>query len=208
MAGLGRRLGMKLLAGLLLALLYCGQAAAQTLLVLGDSISAGYGLEPGQGWVDLCQMRLQREFPHWSVVNASVSGETTAGGRVRLPALLAQHRPQLVLIELGANDGLRGQPLALAQANLQAMIEAAQQSGARVMLLGMRLPPNYGLRFTEAFSRLYATLAQQQQTALVPFLLEGVGGVSQYMQADGLHPNAAGQSLLLENVWKPLQPLL
>lgn len=204
MAGLWRRL----VAGVLLALLMSGQAAAQTLLLVGDSISAGYGLEPGQGWADLFQMRLREQKPGWALVNASISGDTTSGGLARLPALLQRHAPQLVLIELGGNDGLRGQPPARMQANLQAMVRAARASGAQVVLLGMQLPPNYGPRYTRAFAAVYQAVADSEGTALVPFLLDGVGGVRELMQADGVHPNAAAQPRLLENVWPVVAPLL
>lgn len=204
MAGLLRRLA----AALSLSLLMAGTAAAQTLLVVGDSISAGYGLEPGQGWVDLFRMRLAEQAPAWTLVNASISGDTSSGGRARLPGLLAQHRPALVLIELGANDGLRGQPPAVLEQNLTRMIEAARQQGARVVLLGMQLPPNYGPRYTRDFAAVYPQVAQQHRVPLVPFLLEGVGGVPAMVQADGLHPNAAAQPKLLENVWPVVEPLL
>ncbi len=204
MAGLWRRL----VAGVLLALLMSGQAAAQTLLLVGDSISAGYGLEPGQGWADLFQMRLREQKPGWTLVNASISGDTTSGGLARLPALLQRHAPQLVLIELGGNDGLRGQPPARMQANLQEMVRAARASGAQVVLLGMQLPPNYGPRYTRAFSAVFKAVADTEGAALVPFLLDGVGGVPGLMQADGVHPNAAAQPRLLENVWPVVAPLL
>ena len=146
--------------------------------------------------------------PDWRVVNASVSGDTSAGGLARLPALLETHAPQLVLIELGGNDGLRGQPPLQLQQNLAAMIEQSRAAGAQVLLLGMKLPPNYGPRYSSAFEQVYAELAEQEKVALVPFLLEGVGGVRALIQADGIHPTAEAQSILLENVWPTLQPLL
>ncbi|MNN13690.1 Esterase TesA precursor [compost metagenome] len=197
-----------LLRGCLGLLLLAQNAAAGTLLVVGDSISAAFGLETRDGWVNLLASRLQREAPDWRVVNASVSGDTSAGGLARLPALLETHAPQLVLIELGGNDGLRGQPPLQLQQNLAAMIEQSRAAGAQVLLLGMKLPPNYGPRYSSAFEQVYAELAEQEQVALVPFLLEGVGGVRALIQADGIHPTAEAQSILLENVWPTLQPLL
>lgn len=187
------------------------------LLVLGDSISAGYGLEPQQGWVVLLQQRLQKRLqqhdtdnnlPAYRVINASISGDTTSGGLRRLPPLLQQYHPELVLIELGANDGLRGTPLPLIERNLQQLVEMGQQAGAQVVVLGMRIPPNYGPRYGEGFYRLFDTVASQSQSAYLPFLMAGVGGVPELMQSDGLHPNLAAQPLLLENVWPVLQPLL
>jgi acyl-CoA thioesterase-1 len=142
------------------------------------------------------------------VVNASISGDTSAGGAARLPRLLAEHQPNLVILELGGNDGLRGQAPAQLQQNLASMIKQAQKAGAKVLLLGMRLPPNYGVRYTTAFAQVFASLAQEQQVALVPFFLEGVGGVPAMMQRDGIHPAAAAQPLLLENLWPVLKSLL
>ncbi len=181
-------------------------AMAATLLVVGDSISAAFGLETQQGWVSLLEARLHERAPAWRVVNASRSGETSSGGLARLPALLAKHQPQMVVIELGGNDGLRGQDPALLRANLRQMIEQSQQAGAKVTLLGMRLPPSYGERYTQAFAAVFHELATQTPT--VPFLLEGVGGVPALMQADGIHPNAEAQAQLLENAWLVLAPLL
>jgi len=193
---------------LVLLLLLAQEAAAGTLLVVGDSISAALGLETSQGWVALLEKRLvEGGFAH-RVVNASISGDTSAGGLARLPALLAAHRPSLVILELGGNDGLRGQPPAQLQQNLAAMIERAQASGAQVLLLGMKLPPNYGARYNRAFTQVYSSLAVEKQVPLVPFFLEGVGGVPAMMQRDGLHPTAAAQSRLLDNLWPALKPLL
>lgn len=183
-------------------------AMARTLLVVGDSISAGYGLAEGQGWVRLLERRLQAQRLDYQVVNASISGDTTAGGLARLPRLLADHQPAVVAIELGGNDGLRGQPLAQFERNLTALVEQAKARGARVLLLGMRLPPNYGPRYTDGFAQVYTDVAKAQQVALVPFLLEGVGGDPAYMQADGIHPQANAQQRLLDNAWPQLQPLL
>lgn len=183
-------------------------AMARTLLVVGDSISAGYGLAEGQGWVRLLERRLQEQKSDYQVVNASISGDTTAGGLARLQRLLADHRPAVVAIELGGNDGLRGQPLAQFQRNLTALVEQAKAKGARVLLLGMRLPPNYGPRYTDGFAQVYVDVAKAQQVALVPFLLEGVGGDPAFMQPDGIHPQANAQQRLLDNAWPQLQPLL
>ncbi|QLC72278.1 arylesterase [Pseudomonas sp. LPB0260] len=183
-------------------------AVADTVLVVGDSISAAFGLDTRQGWVALLEQRLAAQgYPH-RVVNASISGDTSAGGAARLPALLAEHRPSLVVLELGGNDGLRGQPLAQLQQNLSAMVDQARGSGARVLLLGMRLPPNYGARYTRGFAEVFTALAEEKQVALVPFFLEGVGGAPGMMQDDGIHPTAAAQPVLLENIWPRLQPLL
>ena len=192
-----------------LALMCMAQnAAAGTILIVGDSISAGFGLDTRLGWVSLLEQRLEREGHDDRVVNASISGDTSAGGQARLPALLTEHKPDVVIVELGGNDGLRGQPPAQLQQNLAAMIDAAKTAGAKVLLLGMQLPPNYGVRYTEAFARVYTQLADEKQIALVPFFLEGVGGNPQWMQADGLHPAAAAQKRLLDNVWPVLKPLL
>ena len=192
-----------------LALMCMAQnAAAGTILIVGDSISAGFGLDTRLGWVSLLEQRLEREGHDDRVVNASISGDTSAGGQARLPALLTEHKPDGVIVELGGNDGLRGQPPAQLQQNLAAMIDAAKTAGAKVLLLGMQLPPNYGVRYTEAFARVYTQLADEKQIALVPFFLEGVGGHPELMQADGLHPAAAGQKRLLDNVWPALKPLL
>ena len=192
-----------------LALMCMAQnAAAGTILIVGDSISAGFGLDTRLGWVSLLEQRLEREGHDDRVVNASISGDTSAGGQARLPALLTEHKPDVVIVELGGNDGLRGQPPAQLQQNLAAMIDAAKTAGAKVLLLGMQLPPNYGPRYTEAFARVYTQLADEKQIALVPFFLEGVGGHPELMQADGLHPAAAAQKRLLDNVWPVLKPLL
>lgn len=183
-------------------------AVAGTVLVVGDSISAGFGLNTGQGWVNLLQKRLEQEGNATQVVNASISGDTSAGGRARLPALLEAHKPELVVVELGGNDGLRGQAPAQLQQNLASMIDQARDSGAKVALLGMRLPPNYGVRYTTAFANVYTDLAKAKDVPLVPFFLEGVGGVPQLMQADGIHPAQGAQQRLLENAWPVIEPLL
>ena len=184
------------------------RAAEGTLLVFGDSLSAAYGLEASQGWVSLLQQRLTTAGYGLKVVNASVSGETTSGGRNRLNRALDQHRPAIVILELGANDGLRGLPLTAARDNLDTMISAIKARHAKTLLVGVQLPPNYGAAYTTRFRDLFAELARKHRTALVPFLMEGVALDPALMQADGLHPNAAGQPRLLDNVWKALKPLL
>lgn len=189
-------------------LLWAQGAVAGTLLVLGDSISAAFGLDTRQGWVSLLEQRLAAEGFDYQVVNASVSGDTSAGGLARLPTLLAEHRPDLLIVELGGNDGLRGQPPAQLQQNLAAIILSARESGARVLLLGMQLPPNYGARYNALFSQVYADVAGAAQVPLLGFFLDGVGGVPALMQGDGIHPNAAAQPRLLDNLWPQLKPLL
>ncbi|KTC32063.1 MAG: arylesterase [Pseudomonas sp.] len=192
-----------------LALMCMAQnAAAGTVLIVGDSISAAFGLDTRQGWVALLEKRLVDQGFSARVVNASVSGDTSAGGQARLPALLAEHKPEVVVLELGGNDGLRGQPPQQLQQNLASMIDSSRTAGAKVLLLGMQLPPNYGVRYTQAFAKVYDQLATEKQVALVPFFLDGVGGHPELMQADGLHPAAAAQGKLLENVWPTLKPLL
>lgn len=179
----------------------------QTILVLGDSLSAAHGIAQNQGWVTLLAERMAQKTPPWKVINASISGETTSGGLTRLPALLATHKPQWVMIELGANDGLRGLPLKIMRQNLQRMIELNQQSGAKVLLVGMMLPPNYGFTYTTPFTAMYQQLAEEQRLPLVPFLLDGVANDPRLMQYDGLHPNAAAQPVILENLWRVAEPL-
>lgn len=178
---------------------------ARTLLVIGDSLSAGYGLEPGQGWVTLLESRLQSEGYGYRVVNASISGDTTGGGLRRLPRALQQHRPAVVLIELGGNDGLRGTPIEVIRKNLATMIELSRDAGARVVLAGMQMPPNYGSKYAVAFAQVYAELAEESGTALIGFFMDGVVLDRNLMQADGIHPNAAGQPRLLENAWPVLE---
>jgi len=194
-------------AGLGLLLLSQG-AAAGTVLIVGDSISAAFGLDTRVGWVSLLEQRMKQEGFTDKVVNASISGDTSAGGQARLPALLAEHKPELVILELGGNDGLRGQQPASLQQNLAAMIDKSREAGAKVLLLGMQIPPNYGPRYTNAFKAVYSNLAEEKKVPLVPFFLEGVGGIPELMQADGLHPAAGAQGKLLENVWPTLKPLL
>ena len=178
------------------------------ILVFGDSLSAGYGLPVERGWVQLLADRLHREGYGFQVVNASVSGETTTGGVARLRRALDAHHPAIVVLELGANDGLRGLPLATTGTNLEAMLALTAGAPRRTLLLGMRMPPNYGERYTSQFAELFAAAARHHHVALVPFFLEGVAGVPGLIQADGLHPNEQGQPRLLDNVWAGLRPLL
>jgi acyl-CoA thioesterase I len=183
-------------------------SAPKTVLVLGDSLSAEYGLNRGSGWVALLEQKLKQEKIDARIVNASISGETTSGGRSRLPSLLSQHRPDVVVIELGANDGLRGQPVTAAEANLRTMIEQSQKSRARVLLVGMRMPPNYGRDYTERFFGMYKNLATQFKAPLVPFMLEGVADKPKLFQADRLHPNADAHPIILANIWPQIAPLV
>ena len=182
--------------------------AAGNILVVGDSISAGYGLAQGQSWPSLLEKRLREQRLDYSVVNASISGDTTAGGRSRIGAAIEQARPAVVIIALGGNDGLRGLPVAALRDNLDAMIAGARARKARVVLAGMKLPPNYGPDYTQAFERSYAELAKRHKAALVPFLLEGVAENREFFQPDGIHPVAEAQPIILENVWKVLKPQL
>lgn len=182
--------------------------AARTILVMGDSLSAAYGLSPEQGWVALTADRIGKTQPGWRVVNASVSGETTAGGASRIAGELQRHRPAVVVIELGANDGLRGLSLVQTRANLERMIKAAQASKAKVLLVGMRMPPNFGPEYTRGFEQNYTGLAAQYRTALLPFLLQPIALDRAAYQADNLHPVASAQPKLRDHVWKALAPLL
>ncbi|MGN6740172.1 arylesterase [Dyella sp.] len=196
-----------------LGLLLWGVAVAQaaptrSVLVLGDSLSAAHNIPVESGWVHLLGERLGKMEPPWRVVNASISGETSLSGRNHLPALLAKERPAVVVIELGANDGLRGLPLDALRANLAAMIDLAQKRGARVLLLGIELPVNYGPQYRDGLRAIYADLARSKRIGLVPFLLEGVALDPTLMQDDGLHPLAAGEPRVLDNVWQGLAPLL
>lgn len=182
------------------------RAQQQTILVFGDSLSAAFGIPREAGWVSLLQQELQRSHPQYRVVNASISGETTSGGHQRIAAALRQHHPAIVILELGANDGLRGTPIKEIEANLGALIQASRKAKAKVLLLGMKLPPNYGADYTTRFAALYSTLAQRHRVALVPFLLAGVA--PEQFQADNLHPVAAAQARILDTVFQKLKPLL
>jgi acyl-CoA thioesterase-1 len=182
--------------------------APRTVLVMGDSLSAAYGLAASQGWVALTAARIAQDAPGWRVVNASISGETTAGGAARIDGELARVKPKLVVIALGANDGLRGLPMPLAKANLDRMIRNSQAAGAKVLLIGMQIPPNYGREYTQAFEGNFATLAKQYKLAYVPFLLEPIARDRANFQDDNLHPVAAAQPKIRDHVWKTLGPLL
>lgn len=193
---------------LIIVLLSCVDSAIAkqaTVLVMGDSLSAGYGIKLEEGWVNLLQQQLSKEI---KIVNASVSGETSSGGLTRLPALLKTHQPAVVILELGGNDGLRGQPLKLMQENLQTMITASQAAGAKVLLVGMQIPTNYGQRYTRQFKETYPTLAEKNNVLLVPFLLEGVATKEELFQNDKIHPTAEAQPILVENVKPRLEKLL
>ncbi|HRD48740.1 MAG TPA: arylesterase [Candidatus Contendobacter sp.] len=184
------------------------QAGSPAILVLGDSLSAAYGIPADQGWVSLLQRRLaERGFPH-RVVNSSISGDTTSGGLSRLPAALRRDQPTIVIVELGANDGLRGQPLMEMTANLARIIELSQQAGAQVLLAEMRIPPNYGPLYTQKFQATFSELAKRYNALLIPFLLDGVAGNPALIQEDGLHPRANAQPRILDQVWSVLEPAL
>jgi len=187
------------------------QPKSGPLVVIGDSLSAEYGIARGSGWVALLEQRLQQNKRRLTVVNASISGDTTAGGRARLPAVLAQHKPSLVLIELGGNDALRGMPLANTRENLRAMVQASRKAGARVLLIGMQVPPNYGLAYTRDFAAVFEEVARSERVPLVPFLLSGFAGrpdAESWFQSDRIHPLAKAQPLMLDAVWPALQKLL
>lgn len=194
--------------GFILAMLWVPVCALAntTLLVFGDSLSAAYGIPVQQGWVNLLAQKLENR--NIQVINASISGETTSGGLTRIATTLAQHKPTIVVLELGANDGLRGLPVKQMEQNLAAIIRASQQAGAKVLLLGMKIPPNYGPQYTRDFSNTYTALARQFKTGLVPFFLEGVAGNPALIQQDGLHPTAEAQPKLVENVWAVLRKML
>jgi len=183
-------------------------ASAGTILVFGDSLSAGYGLPQDKSWVHLLETRLRDERLNYTVANASVSGETSAGGVRRIPDALKQHQPDIVVIELGANDGLRGQNLDVMRQNLEAMIDASRKASAQVLLVGMRLPPNYGMSYTEKFRQAFADIARAKKTAFVPFLFEGLGEDGRYFQADRVQPTSEAQALMLDTIWTGLKPLL
>jgi len=192
-------------AWLMVAAAASAHSAPKTVLVLGDSLSAEYGLARGTGWVALAEKKVKDQKLDAEIVNASVSGETTSGGRSRLPALLTRHKPALVVIELGANDGLRGLPVAAAQANLKAMADTAGKSGAKVMLVGMRIPPNYGRDYSDKFYAMYGTLSRELKAPLVPFMLDGVAEKTEMFQPDRLHPLAEAHPTILNNIWPVLE---
>jgi acyl-CoA thioesterase-1 len=194
--------------GWLLIALAAHAAGGRTILVFGDSLSAAYGLAPQEGWVALLAQRLRNQGYGYQVVNASESGETSGGGLERLPRALGLHHPSIVILELGANDGLRALPVAEMRANLERMIGLAQVAGAKVLLLGIRIPPNYGPRYTQELERVFPELANQYHLPLVPFLLQKVALDPELMQADGMHPNARGEAPVLDTIWPYLEPLL
>ncbi|MCD0187448.1 arylesterase [Acinetobacter sp. PW68] len=176
--------------------------SAKTIMIVGDSLSAGYGIQPQQGWVHLLQKRLEQQYPkQHKVVNASVSGETTSGALARLPKLLQTHRPDVVVIELGGNDGLRGQPPQMIQKNLANLIQHSQKAKAKVVIFGMKMPPNYGSAYSKAFENNYKVVSQQYKVKLLPFFMEGIAGNKQLMQKDLIHPNAKAQPILLNNAY-------
>lgn len=193
-------IGLSLMPGVLIA--------KQTLLVMGDSLSAAYNLPAEQGWVSLTAQRMKNTNPNWRVVNASVSGETTTGGLSRLPAALKQHKPNLVIIELGANDALQGMPLNFSKSNLQKMIRLSKAANAKVLLIGMQMPPNFGKAYTEGFAANYRDLAKQEKTSFLPFLLQPIALDRKYFLPDQNHPNAAGQIKIRDHVWPTLKPML
>jgi len=207
-----RRLMFRAAMSILLVLGFLPQAyahsASKSILVLGDSLSAEYGLSRGQGWVSLLEKKLADSSMNTTVINASISGETTSGGRVRLPALVNRIKPDIVIIELGGNDALRGLSVAASEENFRTMITAAKKANAEVLLIGMKIPPNYGKEYTQRFFALYATLAKEQKIRLVPFLLEGIADRDDLFQADKIHPIASAHPLILNNVWPQLTPLL
>jgi acyl-CoA thioesterase-1 len=183
-------------------------AAERSILVVGDSLSAAYGIPRNRGWVALLEERLKQEQLHYTVVNASISGETSGGGRSRLKQLLARHAPAVMVLALGGNDGLRGLQVAEVGTNLGAMIREAQGNGARVLLVGIRMPPNYGEEYTQSFDAMYRDLAKTHRTAFVPFLLEDFAGKPEFFLPDRIHPNEAAQELMFKRVWPALRPLL
>jgi acyl-CoA thioesterase-1 len=202
------RTGLLLCGCWMLAVVPAHAASAPVLLVLGDSISAGYGLAAGQGWVHLLEERVRKEGYAYQVVNASISGDTTAGGRNRLPALLAQHHPRIVVIELGGNDALRGGNLEATRANLDAIVAAVQAAGAKPLLVGMQLPPNYGSAYVRAFGQLFIDVAKARKIPVVPFVFEGFAEDLAQFQPDRVHPLASAQPRILDNVWPTLVSLL
>ena len=196
------------LAAFALAASGSAYSAPKTVLVVGDSLSAEYGLARGSGWVALLEQKLKAEKLDARIVNASISGDTTSGGRSRLPALLAQHKPNIVVLELGANDGLRGLPVPSAEDNLRAMVKLAKQNNAKVLLVGIRMPPNYGRAYTERFTGMYQELSADMKVPLVPYMLQGVDMVPTNFQQDRLHPLANAHPVILNNIWPQLAPLI
>ena len=199
---------LRLLIAWLMMCLPLSAWAGGTILVYGDSLSAAYGLSQDAGWAALLQTRLKQKGMDYTVANASISGETTSGGAARIAEALKAHQPRVVIVALGANDGLRGLPLEQMRANLGNIVRASQKARSRVLLVGMRMPPNYGEIYTREFAQVYADLAREYKTAFAPFLLEGMAERRELFQADNIHPTAQAQPVLLDNVWKALAPLL
>jgi acyl-CoA thioesterase-1 len=193
---------------LICCLLFSLPAQAAVILVFGDSLSAAYGIPRQSGWVALLQQRLERDRPEYRIVNASISGETTRGGLYRIDQTLAQNHPAIVIIELGGNDGLRGLPLAATRDNLTGIIRACRRHGAKVLLIGMRLPPNYGRDYVQGFQEVYPQLAKRFRIRLMPFLLDGIADKPELFQPDGIHPTATAQPMIMEKVWIYLRPML
>jgi len=194
---------------LTIALIFLSSIAqAQSILIVGDSISAGFGINPEEGWVALLEEKLQTENSPYSIINASISGDTTTNGLARLPSLLEKHQPEITIIELGGNDGLRATPPTRISENLTKMIELSKATNSKVLLVGIQLPPNYGDAYLARFLAIYPELAEQHQVAVLPSIVEKVGGNAELMQSDGIHPNSAGQPFMLEAVWEQLEPLL
>ncbi len=193
---------------LFVCLLAAHAQGAQNIVILGDSLSAGYGLPQGTGWVSLLEQRLQRDKLDYVVINASISGETTFGGRTRIASILAEYKPAVLVVALGANDGLRGAPVESTRANLVAIVAAAHKARAKVLLVGMRIPPNYGPVYTRRFEAVFAEVARQQNASLVPFMLEGFAARREMFQADGIHPNEQAQARILDTLYKRLRGLL
>ena len=215
LGSLGSHEAAKLLQGLIVAVVLCigshaapAYSASKSLLVLGDSLSAEYGLPRDSGWVYLLQQQLRKEKHELTLINASISGETTSGGKSRLPSLLQQHKPAIVLIELGGNDGLRGLSLAATQANLREMMAMSAASGAKLILVGMRVPPNYGVDYSKRFAAMYQGLGREKNVRLVPFFLQGLDITELYFQPDRIHPNQRAQPIMMDNVWQVLKPML
>ena len=206
-----KHLTFRLLTTFLLCLVWADSSRGdedKTVLVFGDSLSASYGIEEEQGWVNLLSEKLRQAQSPYSVINASVSGETSTGGLSRLPAALAEFQPSVVILELGGNDGLRGLPLATLQSNLEEMVSLSQRAGAKVLLAGIQIPPNYGPRYTEPFYALFGDIAESEQLPFVPFLIDGIPQQPELMQNDGIHPRAEAQHMILDNVWPVLAPML
>ncbi|MCH1598858.1 MAG: arylesterase [Pseudomonadales bacterium] len=204
-------LTFRLLTTFLLCLVWANSSRGdedKKVLVFGDSLSASYGIEEEQGWVNLLSEKLRQAQSPYSVINASVSGETSTGGLSRLPAALAEFQPSVVILELGGNDGLRGLPLATLQSNLEEMVSLSQRAGAEVLLAGIQIPPNYGPRYTEPFYALFGDIAESEQLPFVPFLIDGIPQQPELMQNDGIHPRAEAQHMILDNVWPVLAPML